>query len=219
MAVLALHAACLVALWQSRPLQRVVQRSGPVVFAWIISPDPPVPSATERHVASVPPTARRTASTATLQPARRDPVSIAPAPEAHPAAPASVSLATETPPPAAPPADVPPVAAPPVEPAPVTTPPAPRTIAISAVAYLLPPVLVYPPSARRRQEQGQVMVRVLVDEHGLPAQLAVLRTSGYPALDDAALATVRKTRFKPYTENGTAQPFWVVMPLIFELDG
>ena len=28
----------------------------------------------------------------------------------------------------------------------------------------------------------------------------------------------RATRFRPYTENGVAMPFRVVMPLIFELE-
>jgi periplasmic protein TonB len=29
---------------------------------------------------------------------------------------------------------------------------------------------------------------------------------------------VRTTRFHPYTQDGRAMPFWVVMPLIFELE-
>jgi protein TonB len=63
-----------------------------------------------------------------------------------------------------------------------------------------------------------VHVRVLVDARGAPQQMVLLRPSGFARLDEAALATVRATRFKPYTENGVALPFWVVMPLIFELD-
>ena len=109
-------------------------------------------------------------------------------------------------------------AAPAPPPPPPPAPPAPRTIAITAVEYLSPPVLGYPPAARRFQEQGQVHVRVLVDARGLPQQMDVIRSSGFARLDEAALATVRATRFKPYTENGTPLPFWVVMPLVFELD-
>ncbi len=59
---------------------------------------------------------------------------------------------------------------------------------------------------------------MLVDPRGTPQQMVVLRSSGFVRLDDSALATVRATRFKPYTENGVALPFWVVMPLIFELN-
>jgi periplasmic protein TonB len=61
-------------------------------------------------------------------------------------------------------------------------------------------------------------VRVLVDARGQPQQLSVIRSSGYARLDEAALATVHLTRFRPYTENGTPLPFWVVMPLLFELE-
>ena len=68
------------------------------------------------------------------------------------------------------------------------------------------------------QEQGRVDVRLLVDARGLPQQAQVARSSGHARLDEAALAAVRATRFKPYTENGMPQPFWVVMPLVFELE-
>jgi protein TonB len=61
-------------------------------------------------------------------------------------------------------------------------------------------------------------VRVLVGADGLPQQTQVLQSSGHDRLDEAALRTVRATRFKPYTENGVPQPFWVVMPLVFELE-
>jgi protein TonB len=79
-------------------------------------------------------------------------------------------------------------------------------------------VLEYPLASRRLREQGRVEVRLLVDAMGLPQQAQVVRTSGYQRLDEAALATVRATRFKPYTENGVPQSFWVVMPLVFELE-
>lgn len=96
--------------------------------------------------------------------------------------------------------------------------PVERQIAISQVEYLSPPLLNYPLSARRLREQGQVQVRVRVDEQGRPERFVVLRSSGSERLDEAALATVRATRFKPYREDGVARPFWVVMPLVFELD-
>lgn len=93
-----------------------------------------------------------------------------------------------------------------------------RQVSISQVAYLAPPVLDYPLAARRRREEGVVHVRVRVDAGGRPDQAAVIRSSGHDALDRAALATVRATRFKPYTEDGLPRPFWVVMPLVFELE-
>jgi protein TonB len=113
--------------------------------------------------------------------------------------------------PAAAPASVPAAVA-------VVTPPAERQIAVTQVEYLTPPVLNYPLAARRLREQGQAQVRVRVDEQGRPDRVLLLSSTGSERLDEAALATVRATRFKPYTEDGRARPFWVVMPLIFELD-
>jgi protein TonB len=116
-----------------------------------------------------------------------------------------------------------PVIAPP-PPAPVVvasvpvTPPAPKVVQIGAVAYLTPPVLHYPPAARRSGEEGRVHVRVLVDATGHPRDAEIVRSSGHARLDEAALLTVRATRFRPYTENGVALPFRVVMPLVFELE-
>lgn len=109
-----------------------------------------------------------------------------------------------------------PLLVPPAAPAPAA-PAQPRSIAITQVEYLTPPVLEYPLASRRLGEAGQVDVRVLVDEKGRPSEMLVLRSSGSPRLDAAALATVRATRFKPYAEDGVALPFWVVMPLLFEL--
>lgn len=103
--------------------------------------------------------------------------------------------------------------------APAPPPEQPRTVSISAVSYLEPPVLQYPLASRRAREQGQVQVRLLVDVQGRPQQANVVRTSGFPRLDDAALATARATRFRPHTEDGVPRAFWVVMPLLFELDG
>lgn len=127
--------------------------------------------------------------------------------------------ATSTPP--APPAEAAvAVAVAPTAASAVSSRPAPpeRQVSISEVAYLAPPVLDYPLAARRRREEGVVHVRVRVDAGGRPDQAAVIRSSGHAALDQAALAAVRATRFKPYTEDGVPRPFWVVMPLVFELE-
>lgn len=106
----------------------------------------------------------------------------------------------------------------PAPPAPAAPPPMPRTISISDVQYLTPPVLEYPFASKRAREQGVVHVRMLVDAQGRPQQLSVARSSGFARLDESAMATARATRFKPHTENGVPQPFWIVMPLVFELE-
>jgi periplasmic protein TonB len=115
---------------------------------------------------------------------------------------------------AAPPAVSPP---PPVVAGPVATPP-PRQLDIRSVSYRQPPRLLYPPAARRLLEEGTALVRVLVDAAGTPERVELLRSSGHARLDEAALAAARLARFHPHTEDGRALPFWVVMPLLFELD-
>jgi periplasmic protein TonB len=94
--------------------------------------------------------------------------------------------------------------------------PVPRTVAISQVQYLVPPAPEYPLASRRLRETGTVHLRVLVDAQGRPQQVVVQRESGHPRLDESARAAVEAARFKPYTENGRPQPFWVVVPIAFE---
>lgn len=105
----------------------------------------------------------------------------------------------------------------------VIAPAAPRTVSprsmdITQVRYQRAPAPAYPLASRRAHEEGRVEIRVLVDIVGAPQQLAVQRSSGFVRLDEAALAAVRATRFVPYAEDGTASAFWVVVPVIFELD-
>ncbi|MCC7284566.1 MAG: energy transducer TonB [Burkholderiaceae bacterium] len=201
----AAHVGLVWALLQLEPVRSAIGAVAPIMVDWIAPPAPaPLPPPPPP-----PPKAR-------VKPQPKPVIVSEPAPT--PVTP--VFVAPPAPPPQPPPEPVPPAPAP--EPVAVVAaapppPPAPRTIAITAVEYLTPPVLNYPLASRRAQEQGQVHVRVLVDARGVPQQMSVIRSSGFARLDESALATVRATRFKPYTENGTPLPFWVVMPLVFEL--
>jgi periplasmic protein TonB len=94
---------------------------------------------------------------------------------------------------------------------------APRTVSASQVGYLVAPNPVYPPRARKVGEQGRVMVRVLIDIAGRPSQVSVEKSSGYSALDEAALSAVRAAQFRPYSEGGVVQPVWVQVPINFVL--
>jgi protein TonB len=55
----------------------------------------------------------------------------------------------------------------------------------------------YPHDALKEGWEGTVVVRVLVDTDGSAAAVAVRRSSGYGALDDAAAQAVKKWRFAP----------------------
>ena len=60
----------------------------------------------------------------------------------------------------------------------------------------------YPFRSRSDGEEGMVMVRVRVSEEGTVQEATVTRTSGFRALDDAAVAAVRKAQFAPAERGG-----------------
>lgn len=200
--VVAAHAAGAALLARSEPPAGDSGRGQPLVMDFLTLPvpeavRPPVPTPVEPRVT----TPREVVAVAE----RREPSLTdfqVPQPETPPTAAAAVQQ----------------VAVAPASVSALPAPPAPRTVSITSVEYLVEPVLDYPLASRRLGEQGVVQVSVLVDARGRPERMQLLRSSGHPRLDEAALDSVRATRFRPYTEDGVAQPFWVVMPLVFELE-
>ena len=81
----------------------------------------------------------------------------------------------------------------------------------------MPPNPIYPTRSRKAGEQGNIMVRVLIDATGRPAQVSLQTSSGYRALDESALSAVRAAQFRPYAEGGLAQAVWVLVPINFVL--
>jgi periplasmic protein TonB len=94
---------------------------------------------------------------------------------------------------------------------------APKTISASQLGYLVPPNPIYPARSRKAGEQGTVMVRVLLDVAGRPAQVSLQTSSGHPTLDESAVSAVRAAQFRPYVEGGMAQAVWVLVPINFVL--
>ena len=72
---------------------------------------------------------------------------------------------------------------------------------------------VYPLGSRLRGEEGVVRLQVTVSPAGKARTIAVLQSSGYPALDEAAQAAVRRARFIPARQNG--KPVESELPLNF----
>jgi protein TonB len=60
----------------------------------------------------------------------------------------------------------------------------------------------YPSFSKRAGEQGEVVVRLIIDETGVVEEAVLLRSSGFTRLDRAAEQIGRRYRFKPYTVNG-----------------
>ena len=83
--------------------------------------------------------------------------------------------------------------------------------------YQTNPKPVYPPLARRRGQQGTVMLQVMVLENGRVEQVTLHRSSGFALLDKAALDTVKKWQFFPGTENGRPVSTRVLVPVHFKL--
>lgn len=87
---------------------------------------------------------------------------------------------------------------------------------VESVEYLRADPPVYPRESQRKREHGTVVLRVLVDTVGRPAQIQVERSSGYARLDTAAREAVEKFLFRPYEVNGVAQPAQVLIPIGFD---
>ena len=139
-------------------------------------------------------------------------------------APRSASVVAATPAAPAPPAALAAAAAP--APAPVPAPassqaPAstqPIEVLSHKPSFRLPPQPPhYPAQARRRNQQGTVLLEVRLDERGQQRGLAVLRSSGIASLDRAALEAVATWRFNPQQHNGVAVPSRVQIPIEFAL--
>jgi protein TonB len=87
---------------------------------------------------------------------------------------------------------------------------------VESVEYVRAEPPVYPRDSQRRREYGTVVLRVLVDSLGRPAQIDVEHSSGHARLDAAARAAVEKFLFRPYEVNGIAQPAQVLIPIGFD---
>jgi protein TonB len=87
---------------------------------------------------------------------------------------------------------------------------------VASVEYIRAEPPVYPKESQRRRERGTVVLRVLVDALGRPAQVQVERSSGFDRLDAAARAAVEKFLFRPYEVNGVAQAAQVLIPIGFD---
>ncbi len=209
-AIVALHGAAGWGLMQVPAVRQAVVEAAPMFVDIIAPPAPPEP------IPPPPPPPPPPAPPPKKPPPPKRIIAAPPPP-----VPAPAPFVAPPPPPVELPPEPPVVLAPPAPPAPPVPPappPPPRIIPASAVQYLEPPQISYPRQSRRLGEEGQVMVRVYIDEGGLPRQVQVEQSSGHARLDEAAVTGVRKARFKPYTENGRPVAGWARIPVPFELE-
>lgn len=203
MAIVVLHLAGFYAI-QSGLLSRVVTAAMPTIttISIIAPPAPPKPPAP-----SVPKTVELSAPVprAVIPPlpliavAPSEPTITPPQPTRAEAAPVATAAPTA------------PAAPSPTPPAPST----PRTV--SSVEYIKAPQLIYPNLSRRLGESGTVVLRILINEKGLPEQILIQKSTGYSNLDEAGRQAAQRALFKPMIENGKPVPVYVLVPLTFQL--
>ncbi len=216
--VLLLHGALATALLlQADTLPRLLTVAAPIHVTLVKAPESPRPEAAT--ALSTPMPGRAPALPLLAAPAVEvRPVVTPAAPEQAPApAPAVEAMPAPIPKTAF---DTPRLSAPSPTPTPAPAPAAaePRPVSSSAIRYRVPPPVAVPLASRRLGESGTVWLRVRVDRQGLPAQVSVHQSSGYPRLDEQALAAMQAARFVPQSDNGTPIEWVVIAPLAYDLD-
>jgi periplasmic protein TonB len=184
-------------LMQVSAVREVMVAAAPMMFSMVQPDAPPKP-------VPPPPTAKPI------------PKVVTPTPLIAVESPAAAAFVVAIPPPDTPPAETSEAISPSTVAAPPA--PAPKIIPASAIDYLVRPPLEYPRASSKLREAGRVIVRVYVDEGGIPRVTQVKRSSGFVRLDEAALDAVQKARFKPYVEHGVAVAGWALIPLDFDLE-
>jgi periplasmic protein TonB len=207
-AVILLHGLVFYAL-QNGQTQQAAQTMPRELFVSLITPAPAPRSA------PVPETADPPATKPEAKPLIKKPVKpqsaiargAAPAPLPEPV---EVPIAT-----AAPSIDPPSPPVPAAQSAPPvpTAPAVPKTV--SGVGYIQAPQPEYPPIARRRGEEGKVILHVLVNEKGHPERIDLRKSSGSEHLDEAARQAAARALFKPHLEDGKAVAVYALIPINF----
>lgn len=84
--------------------------------------------------------------------------------------------------------------------------------------FRVPPALpIYPQAARQRRQEGTVIVEVQLSAAGVVQHIILLRSSGFPLLDRAALQAAQRWQFLSQQINGQGISHTVRIPVRFNL--
>jgi periplasmic protein TonB len=83
--------------------------------------------------------------------------------------------------------------------------------------YLKNPEPVYPELARRRHQEGLVLLAVKITAQGRAERVEIKKTSGFSLLDNAAVEAVRDWEFQPARIGSLALESEIEVPVRFEL--
>lgn len=75
----------------------------------------------------------------------------------------------------------------------------------------------YPAEARRNDIQGKVVVRVMVEPSGTVSKVKLGETSGFPALDRAAMEAAKCQHYESGSVGGVPSAMWTEFPVNFVL--
>jgi TonB family protein len=75
----------------------------------------------------------------------------------------------------------------------------------------------YPPALYAQKVQGNVTLRIFIDKEGaiVPDSTRIAETSGFTALDSAAMKGSRDLRFEPAKTQGQPVPVSILLPVFF----
>lgn len=79
------------------------------------------------------------------------------------------------------------------------------------------PAPVYPRGSLRRNEQGKVILQVLILADGSVGEIQVKQSSGFKRLDHSAIKAVKRWRYIPAQQGSKAIEYWYQQPIVFSL--
>ncbi len=90
--------------------------------------------------------------------------------------------------------------------------------AVTGPRILQSPEPPYPLVSRARDEEGTVLVRVMITPYGMAGDVQIEKSSGFSRLDEAAIKAVRGWRFSPAKRGTQAIAMSVIVPVTFVLN-
>lgn len=87
----------------------------------------------------------------------------------------------------------------------------------AAITQAAPPDDYYPAGAKRREEQGEIVVRTHVTAAGCASEFAVVVSSGYPDLDQGAIQLAEASRYAAAKDGENAVDGYVTFKVRFEI--
>jgi protein TonB len=102
-------------------------------------------------------------------------------------------------------------------------PPPPSGPKVVFIPYDDPPVAmtpikpIYPEIAQEAGIEGVVVIQAFIDAKGRVKETLILKGVPNTGLDEAAMAAIRKTRFRPAKQRERAVGVWISIPVNFKL--